>query len=510
MTDPLKEQSYRFHIEGGAGYSVDTPVTDEGGGWQPGVGADTCPNTRDCYGLSLELQFNKMDGGDLYNDYEHDRYLLGFNRFTLDSPNTALSIDKGSHLRVGLGDNNGVGTFEMGKGASGIFNIRPSDSFPVFRLATYYGLFTSIPTDETGEESITQTALRVGINVQIGSDAQVTTAPTDELTAYDPWHFALSQLFGVTLNTRAAKTAGYSVEANAYMKELLGSEGGSPSGRLEGLSSLQSIGAYAAAASDDELPLMLRAKEGQSTAMTAAKIGSAASHLLFSADDESSTLLANGIADGLKLAHYAILSDDKNAFLSRELLNGAVFMIGFAAGGSRVGNAFAQGAQSAMLFTALNPDPAQTGLDGGNKSWQGLYRVADSGEKHVGFQSVHHLANGYYTAGRLYFQSSPASQAGQGAADFATGRDPATEAANAETVAALGKEARTGGVTWGAGLRTLLKVGESTQAGIGMEASVHLLLGGERKVPDIAIIVAADRIGGSNRLSISPGVGLRF
>lgn len=528
------ENTLSWDLGAGLSYNIDTPLTEKGSGKNVGGNLYTCPNTKDCYGLGFELQFDTLEGGDFYNDSSHSRYMLSETKLTQTSKivsegREVLTVSKANSVYAGFGNAGSATTLELGKESAANILMKPFGRFPAFSLRPHFGIFSSIPTDSNQNENISTLAARAGIDFRLAyADAVIVPAPAG-LTDYDPWQFALHQVFGVLTGYQTAKTASANREVSDYTDQLFGGGPSSPSARLEGIPALMAFNGFLGGYTDSEMNLMLKATQEEKTVVLGAKVAATLVEGGLSTVDKSSTMLTMGFTDGLKLINYAIgsgmdldlagrrskkspekLKLAENFLLYRSLVNSAAFFIGIAAQGNRAGDAILQSGQQAMLFTSLSPDDADTGLIQ-TTSFHLAYEIDFDANNFVGVALNYNLTPYLYTGASLLLQSSPFSyDTAQQFSDSTTGRDATRDQAKAKTIASLGLQTETGVARWSIGARTLIEAGGSKPLpGVGLEGGL-MLATDEKKGLEVGLKLALDRMDGNFQPTLTPSVGGRF
>ena len=507
-----KESGFCYDLGAGLQYGLPSSVTEETTGYQFDGTLYRCPNSRDIYGLGLQLNFDKNEGGDFYSDQDHSRTLL------------VLSRDQ-KNIYTGFGKVGETKTLELGSDIYSSSHFWRTSGIFGFSLRPYLGTLSAIPFDSQGSETISLLQLKVGVDLRLTFLDRSTTPPPEGLTDYDVTYYMLAGLhrLGQAYGTSKA-LSGPSAQAQDYTEELFG-EGGLPSSRQEGIGALNVVNLWGAAGKDnEELQLQLRATGDQKGWMTGEKIILTGAAFAFSRSDKSPTMLTYGFAGGLEIVNLwmaqgldrnlesrRLLNQKTNKekegdfILYSSLLNALAFLGGWQGQDSKAGQALLQAGQEAMM--------ARGSSLGQNHPLHFVYEWQKDGSRFLGLEQTTSLSSSnLYINTRLLGQAAPAGPAKvQELADDATGRDPLYEGAKAKASAALGLETATDSVTWSAGVRTLLEYGEGPRPlpGVGGEAQMLLGLGKENWF-EAGLGVSADRVGGEFQLGASVVAGLKL
>lgn len=527
-------QGFGWDLGGGLNLLIPTSLTEEGSGWQVAGTLYRAPNTRDIFGLGLQLHFDKGDGGDFNTDQSHSRYLLSLIKgrrspFGSEGKEEATGIGTKA-LTFGFGKTGSATTLELGNdifapslfwrmsGKTGLL-LRPS-----------LGLFNAIPFDSDQAEETALLGLRAGIEARIFFLDESNGPPPEGLTDYDIWYYFLLQAHRLGRSYGTAKTfTGPSDAAQEVSEEYFG-EGGLPSARLEDSGLIIGVGLLGAGGADgEELQLQLKATGDQSGWMAGGKIASTAAYFALGGFDRSPTMFTQGFAGILELGAWIIgantdlgLADRRTLggsskksrarelILYRTLLNMAGFVAGWAGKDEKTGQALLQGSEQAMISVAMTPDPAETGLTEGT-FFHFVYEMTKDNGNYVGGEVATHLSSSnLYTKLRLLTQTVPGSEVVQDEViDPATGRDVLYQGAKAKVEVGLGLEFKTGPVTWRAGAQTVLAHGEGPQPvpGVGLEQQLLLSLG---EHVEVGVGVTENWIDEKLQLGVSPVAGFSF
>lgn len=527
-------QGFGFGLGAGLNLLIPTSLTEEGSGWQVNGTLYRSPNTRDIFGLGLQLHFDKGDGGDFDYDQSHSRTLLSLIKgerspFSSEGKEETTGIGTKA-LYVGFGKAGSATTLELGNDifAPSLF-WRIGEKTGLL-LRPSLGLFNAIPFDSDQAEETALLGLRAGIEVRILFLDESNRPPPEGLTDYDIWYYSALQAHRLGRTYGTAKTfSGPSDAAQEVSEEYFG-EGGLPSARLEDSGLIVGLGLLGAGMADgEELHLQLKGTGGQTGWMAGSKIASTVGYFALGGFDRSPTMLTQGFAGILELGAWIIgansdlgladrrtlsstskKSKGREFILYRTLLNMAGFAAGWAGKDEKVGQALLQGSEQAMISVASTPDPAETGLTEGT-FFHFVYEWTKESGNYVGGEVATHLSSSnLYTKLRLMTQTVPGSEYVQGElVDDATGRDVLYQGAKARAEAGLGLEFKTGPVTWRAGVQTVVAHGEGPQPvpGVGLEQQLLLSLG---EHVEVGVGLTENWIDEKLQLGVSPVAGFRF
>ncbi|MBI4124326.1 MAG: hypothetical protein HY609_01160 [Deltaproteobacteria bacterium] len=534
-----EDKSFGFDACGGGHFLIPTSLTEAGSGYQFCGRLNYSPDTRNVYHLGFHIDKESHEGGDLYNDQDHDIYVALFGRgqrsvlATGDGGQEILTGTSSKSYYLGLDKVEGVNQFMLGTDiASYTLTLRTSGRFGI-GFNPYLRTYSSIPLDSEGAEAVSALNLQAGFELNLSMLNTTTRPPTLGLIDFDVAIGAaagahrLGRVYGMaqTLSEPAAR-ANETSEAYGF------TDGSASSARLEDVGLINTINAVGGAGDENlDLKLQLQGNAVQQGILVGSKAIYTGLAFALSTQDESPSTLTHGFAGSLGLVgglmatgmgldrpslHGKTTKDKQNAagnfLLFRSLLNAAGFAAGWALREERAGPGLLQGSQQASLAAMSLPDPAGAGLADDKISHHFVYEAVRDGGRYFGYQQTVHLPDKYlYTRMRLMGQTVPAPGGVREGFDDLTGRDPLVEGAKAAASASLGGEFHTGPLFLSAGVRTLLAYGDGPEPvpGVGAEEQVLLSLGDDFRV-EFGVGASQDYLNDGLQLSVSGVAGARF
>ncbi|MDP2600916.1 MAG: hypothetical protein Q8P84_09340 [Deltaproteobacteria bacterium] len=520
-----EESPFAMDLHGGLAGNLRTPVSESGSGQQLGVSFYNCPNTRDCYGLGFQLNFAGNNGSEYYDPTIHFGGALSILKkaqkwpFRLSGKET-VTFAKENRQSIGLGKTGEAGTIDIGNDLSFEGSIKAGDRFTL-SAAPYFGTLNTLPTDSIQTENIPVLSLQVGVRFKLAYTDLALTPPPDGITDYDIAHFWISGAHRLASGYATAEAlAGPSAQASEYTAEMFGESAGGSSQKLEGLPSLTVINTITGLGGD-RMNTVLKGKGDQRGWLIGAEAASALGAFALSVNDESNTMLTQGMTATLELAGVGIgygmdihgAETARNFLLYRSLVNGAAFMLGFALSDSKAGGAILSGGQQALMAGMFSPDPAETGLVSGGSHLLAYEHYFGNDSNLIGYQNIQHLTSApLYTNTGVFLQTSPVvNEEIQEGLDAVTARDAGIQGAKAKMTAGLGLEVQTGPAIWSAGAHSALLLRESgaPQPGQGLHQRMLLSFGDKTRF-EMGVQFAEEFFGEDFQVSVTPLAGARF
>ncbi len=517
--------SFGAAVYGGLHTNINTPLSESGSGKQGGATIYSCPNWDNCYGLNFLWDTGNSDGSDYLSPSERSQYLLGVSQKNLKGHFPAagkerLTYGTATDLYVGVGNNFETDTYEIGNTFSAWGQLRIAGQFGI-AVAPYFGIFNSIPKNSSESNNISMMAVEAGVQLRLNYDAAATAPPSERLNDYDLYYFAAATAHRLASSYATAKALN---EKSAILSEapqirqFIGEESaGGSSQRLEGIPSIMVLTTFIGAnGMGGRLDTHLKADADQRWVLIGSEAAATLGAFVLSANDESNTMLTQGMLGGMQLANVAIAdrlslnhSSDAEKALSfvmyQLLLQGAAFSLGWGLQDNKAGSALMMTGHQAIMANTLSPDTAETGWAGETASHLLTYSYHLTGKSNlVGYEQIHHMpVKNFYSSTGLYLQNAPsADNAGQNILDKVTSRDPFLDRAKAKLTAGLGLETKLarlanadllgaiGGVAplylyeggapkGGVGVeeRLILSWGKTNQLQVGLQSSQELLDG---------------------------------
>lgn len=513
------ENPIGFELQPAVGVQIPSSVSEEGTIPSIGAGMNVATNSRDFYSFGAGLYFGENDGTELHPEpSEHFRALLrigqGVARPLTDG--TAEVFSRSYRNRyLGYGKLENFKTLEIG---SDIFAAdllwRPSGGPFAVSIRPSLTNILSLPTDEEAGEKGPVMLLSANLTLGIGSAPLAITPPPAGIGNGDVAFQVFTDLHRLLQGKMTADAlASDAALLQDFNNELFEGNQGLPSPRTENLGMFNVLNAASAAGEEGKsLSLQLRANESQRPWLIGSKVASTLGAFLLSTTDGSTMMSTHGSGGGLELLHLGLAQateSDSIFLLTRALTSLLPFAIGWGLSDEKVGQALLGGSHQTLLAIALEPAPKKNGFENASTQ-QGVAEWNSQNGWLFGFQSRHHLTNGLFTNFRLLAQTVPNAGGVQDeVVDPLTGRDPRTESAKAQTIAAIGWETSDENVRWSVAGRAIVGYGDAPKPlpGIGLQAGVHFKL---PEVPiELGVDVSADVVGGEPNFGISPAFGWR-
>lgn len=520
------ESPVGFELQPGVGTQIASSISEEGSIPSIGAGMNVATNRRDFYTFGAGLYFGENDGTELHPEpSSHFRALLRIGQgeaHPLLEGTADLFARSYRNRYLGYGKLENFKTLEIG---SDIFAAdllwRPAGGPFAVSLRPALTNILSLPTDEEAGEKAPLLLLSAGVTIGIGTAPLVVTPPPIGIGNGDVAFQLFSELHRLLQAKMTADAlAGDAAVLQDYTQELFGGNSGLPSPRTENLGMFNVLNATSAAGEEGRsLSLQLRANESQRPWLIGSKAATTLGAFLLSPTDDSTTMLTQGVGGGMELLHLGLAQaaeSDSIFLLTRALTSLAPFAIGWGLSDEKFGQALLSGSHQSLLSAALDPAPKKNGFENAATN-QGVAEWNSQNGWLLGFQSRHHLGSGLFTNFRLLAQTAPNAGGVQDEViDPLTGRDPRTESAKAQTVAAVGwesslerKKDSEADVRFSVAGRAVVGYGDAPKPlpGVGLQAGLHVKL---PEVPiELGLDVSADVVDGELNFGVSPAVGWR-